>query len=82
MKCSPGILAFTHIVLRLNEASAKHLQDMPVKVADRDDTGCADANLTGSLLIFVQLYNYFDLKVKLYFYKYVQEKYYSLKFSF
>jgi len=45
-------LAFTHIVLRLNEASAKHLQDMPVKVADRDDTGCADANLTGSLLIF------------------------------
>jgi hypothetical protein len=49
MKCSPGILAFTHIVLRLNEASAKHLQDMPVKVADRDGTGCADANLTGSL---------------------------------
>jgi len=42
-------LAFTHIVLRLNEASAKHLQDMPVKVADRDDTGCADANQTGSL---------------------------------
>jgi hypothetical protein len=48
-KYVPGILAFTHIVLRLNEASAKHLQDMPVKVADRDDTGCADANLTGSL---------------------------------
>jgi len=22
----------------------KHLQDMPVKVADRSDTGCADAN--------------------------------------
>jgi hypothetical protein len=44
-------LAFTHIVLRLNEASAKHLQDTPVKVADRYDTGCADANLTGSLLI-------------------------------
>jgi len=40
----PGILAFTHIVLRLNEASAKHLQDTPVKVADRNDTGCADAN--------------------------------------
>ncbi|SVB62780.1 uncharacterized protein METZ01_LOCUS215634 [marine metagenome] len=32
-------MAFTHIVLRLNEASAKHLQGMPVKVADRDDTG-------------------------------------------
>ena len=31
------------------EVSAKHLQDMPVKVADRYDTGCADANLTGSL---------------------------------
>jgi hypothetical protein len=46
-------LAFTHIVLRLNEASAKHLQGMPVKVADRDDTGCADANQTGSLLIYV-----------------------------
>jgi len=46
---NPGILAFTHIVLRLNEASAKHLQDMPVKVADRYDTGCADANQTGSL---------------------------------
>jgi len=46
---NPGILAFTHIVLRLNEAFAKHLQDMPVKVADRYDTGCADANLTGSL---------------------------------
>jgi hypothetical protein len=44
-----GILAFTHIVLRLNEAFAKHLQDTPVKVADRDDTGCADAYLTGSL---------------------------------
>ena len=29
--------------------SCKHLQDMPVKVADRDGTGCADANLTGSL---------------------------------
>jgi len=27
----------------------KHLQDMPVKVADRYDTGCADANQTGSL---------------------------------
>ena len=25
---------------------------MPVKVADRYDTGCADANLTGSLLIY------------------------------
>ena len=46
-----GILAFTHIVLRLNEAFAKHLQDMPVMVADRDDTGCDDAYLTGSLLI-------------------------------
>ena len=45
-------MAFTHIVLRLNEASAKHLQDMPVKVADRDDTGCVDANQTGSLDIF------------------------------
>jgi hypothetical protein len=45
-------LALTHIVLRLNEAFAKHLQDMPVKVADRDDTGCADADLTGSLLIY------------------------------
>ena len=56
---NPGILAFTHIVLRLNEASAKHLQDMPVKVADRDDTGCADANLTG-LLIFNF---YYTLKV-------------------
>ena len=46
---NPGILAFTHIVLRLNEASAKHLQDMPVKVADRYDTGCVDANITGFL---------------------------------
>ena len=27
----------------------KHLQGMPVKVADRYDTGCVDANLTGSL---------------------------------
>ena len=35
----PGILAFTHIVLRSYEAFAKHLQGMPVKVADRDDTG-------------------------------------------
>jgi hypothetical protein len=43
-KYVPGILAFTHIVLRLNEASAKHLQDTPVKVADRDDTGSVDAN--------------------------------------
>jgi len=25
---------------------------MPVKVADRDGTGCADANQTGSLLIY------------------------------
>jgi len=25
---------------------------MPVKVADRDDTGCVDANQTGSLDIF------------------------------
>ena len=46
---NPGILAFTHIVLRLNGASAKHLKDMPLKVADRYDTGCVDANLTGSL---------------------------------
>jgi hypothetical protein len=26
---------------------------MPVKVADRYDTGCVDANLTGSLDIYV-----------------------------
>ena len=61
---NPGILAFTHIVLRLNEASAKHLQDMPVKVADRDDTGCVDANLTGSLLIYVYIILIFELSVK------------------
>ena len=63
---NPGILAFTHIVLRLNEASAKHLQDMPVKVADRDDTGCADANLTGSLLIYETIMNNFKKYVKLF----------------
>ena len=39
------------------EVSAKHLQDMPVKVADRYDTGCVDANLTGSLLIYKKNYN-------------------------
>ena len=33
---------------------------MPVKVADRDDTGCADANLTDSLLIlFNIIHNYY-----------------------
>ena len=37
------------------EVSAKHLQDMPVKVADRDDTGCANANLSGSLLILIYI---------------------------
>ena len=62
-------MAFTHIVLRLNEASAKHLQDTPVKVADRDDTGCADANLTGSLLILLNIiHNYYrNVKQKLIF---------------
>ena len=34
---------------------------MPVKVADRDDTGCADANLTGSLLIFNNNYKLIEL---------------------
>ena len=53
---NPGILAFTHIVLRLNVAFAKHLQDMPVKVADRYDTGCVDANQTGSLDTQIKLY--------------------------
>ena len=33
----------------------KHLQDMPVKVADRCDTGCADANKP-VLLIFNNYY--------------------------
>ena len=36
---------------------------MPVKVADRYGTGCADANQTGSLDIQVKLYMYFDYKV-------------------
>jgi len=37
-----------------NRSFCKHLQDMPVKVADRYDTGCVDANQTGSLDIYIK----------------------------
>ena len=40
----------------------KHLQDMPVKVADRCGTGCADANLTGSLDIHIYYTDFMTIK--------------------
>ena len=35
----------------IKRSFCKHLQDMPVKVADRYDTGCADANKPVLLII-------------------------------
>ena len=63
-KYVPGILAFTHIVLRLYEASAKHLQDMPVKVADRTTQDVSMQTKPVLLIFKVQLYNESSKNVK------------------
>ena len=49
LKICPRHFGFHPYRSSIKRSFCKHLQDMPVKVADRDDTGCADANLTGSL---------------------------------
>ena len=43
---------------------------MPVKVADRYGTGCADANQTGSLDICCKLYSYVGYEIKTFFLKF------------
>jgi len=49
LKICPRHFGFHPYRSSINRSLCKHLQDMPVKVADRGDTGGVDANLTGSL---------------------------------